>query len=222
MSTHFVKKELRKIEYNSPIDVACLFNSENISYTLNHVFGSFLDVYSESEELKNDYAPHIIFFETSKIANVEYTFLVDKLAELTDEPLQFATDFKMDFESTRWQEFLVVGLLEDALRLVKMNSRKMLTGGRSAINYSPSFARSLIVQYDSFNDDDKRFIQMNSVSFALSTLEAFLESSLFGALKFNLSQMKASQVPGVFGRKQCGAFWKERKKAAFTYAEACL
>lgn len=219
MSTHFVKKELKKITYNSPIDVVDLFKKENISYTLNHVFGSFLDVYTESEELKNDYAPHAIYFETSKIVNMEYTFLTDRLAELTDEPLMLAIDFKMDFESTRWQEFLVVSVLEDALRLVKMNHRKMMTGGRPSITYSPSFARSLIVCHYSFNEEGERFIQMNAVSFTLSGLEAFLDNEIFEALKFNFSNMVAHQVGGIFGRKQCGAFWKENKKNLLSFNE---
>lgn len=220
MSTHFVKKELRKIEYNSPIDVAVLFNSENISYTLNHVFGSFLDRFTESEEQKMDYTAHMFFFERSNSINVEYTFLVDKLAELVDETLLFATDFKLELKGDKKnQEFLIIGLLEELVDLVKINSRKVSTGGRPFVNYTPSYFRPIVMEYDSFNDDVKRYIQMNSVSFSGFTLKKYLDENLYYLLMESFQDSKTRQVEGAFGSKQCAAFWKTYNKSARHFVE---
>lgn len=221
MSTHFVKKELRKIEYNSPIDVAVLFNSENISYTLNHVFGSFLDRFTESEEQKMDYTAHMFFFEKSNTVNVEYTFLVDKLAELVDETLQFAIDFKLELkESLNKQEFLIVSLLEELLGLVRMNSRKIMTGGKPYVNYSPSYFRSVVLEYGSFNDEVRRYIQMNAVSFSGFALKKYLDENLYYLLMESFPDSKVKQVPGVFGSRQCGVFWKTENKLSKHFAES--
>ena len=78
--------------------------------------------------------------------------------------------------------------------------------------YKPSFMKPVVFQYESFNDDDPRFIQMSAVIFRTSALINMLNSDIYDAIFSVCKRSSYVQVPGAFGRKACSDFWLKAKK----------
>ncbi len=218
MRTNYVEKNLKKIEYVSPIDVAVLFSKKWLRYTLNHIFGSHIDRFTNALVDKEDYVDFVMLHKATGVINVEYSFIVNRLAELTGEPALFRQDFKLTLENERKnQELLIISIFEEHLKIVKMNSKKIKCIGKNEVNYLPSYFRPMVLRYESLNDDDKHFIQMNAVSFNSSSLKNLLDNELNSDLLNCFSQTKVEPVSGVFGKYQCDKFWNDLQKATIFY-----
>lgn len=218
MRTHHVQEDLKKIEYVSPIDVAVLFSEKWIRYTLHHLFASHVDRFTNAQEDKDDYVDFVVQHEATAVINVEYSFIVNRLAELTDEPALFRDNFKTELGFDRKnQEYLIISLLEEYLKIVKMNSKKIYCQGKKEVNYMRSYFRPIVLEHESFNDDTVRFIQMNAVSFSSFEIKKLLDNDLFSDLLGCFSQTKVKQVADVFGKFQCDKFWKELGKPTEFY-----
>ena len=121
----FTREDLIKVEYKSPIDVAKLFTDEMIRYTLNHVFSVFIDKSNEAVENRSEYLEPVVFIEKYNLMNVDYSFLIDRLSELVSDKLQFKMDYRLNFDDTKYSEFLVESILENYLEIVKINNRHL-------------------------------------------------------------------------------------------------
>ena len=203
---------IEKVHYDGPISIANLFSDSNVKYTLNHIFASFIDRTNEARRDGLEFEEPVVFYEKMSLFHVEYTFIIDCLAELVDDGISLMRDFAIDYDNTKNAEFLVVSLLENMLGLLKMNSKTISTSGRREVTYSPSFCVPIVFQYESFNDDDPRFIQMSAVIFRTSALINMLNSDIYDAIFSVCKRSSYVQVPGAFGRKACSDFWLKAKK----------
>ena len=203
---------IEKVHYDGPISIANLFSDSNVKYTLNHIFASFIDRVNEARRASLDCEEPVVFSQKHNAFLVEYTFITDCLAELVDDKIALMRDFAINYDDTRNAEFLVVSLLENMLGLVKMNSPIVVFNGRKEINYKPSFMKPVVFQYESFNDDDPRFIQMSAVIFRTSALINMLNSDIYDSIFLVCKRSSYVQVPGAFGRKACSDFWVKAKK----------
>ena len=203
---------IEKVQYNGPISIANLFSDSNVKYTLNHIFASFIDRVNTARNASLDCEEPVVFSQKHNAFLVEYTFITDCLAELVDDGISLMRDFAINYDDTKNAEFLVVSLLENMLGLLKMNSKTISTSGRREVTYSPSFCVPIVFQYESFNDDDPRFIQMSAVIFRTSALINMLNSDIYDAIFSVCKRSSYVQVPGAFGRKACSDFWLKAKK----------
>ena len=203
---------IEKVHYDGPASIAILFSKSNIKYTLNHIFAKFFDRVNEARRAQIDCEEPVVFSQKHNALLIEYTFITDCLAELVDDQNGLMCDFAINYDDTKNAEFLVVSLLENLLGLVKMNNKTISTVGRREVTYSPSFAVPIVFQYESFNDDDPRFIQMSAVIFRTSALINMLNSDIYDAIFSVCKRSSYVQVPGAFGRKACSDFWLKAKK----------
>ena len=215
----FTREDLIKVEYKSPIDVAKLFTDEMIRYTLNHVFSVFIDKSNEAAKSRDEYLEPVVFIEKYNLMNVDYSFLIDRLSELVSDKLQFKMDYRLNFDDTKYSEFLVESILENYLEIVKINNKRMMCKGKSEIVYRTSFMKSVIIKYPDFNDKSERFIQMNAVCFKIGELKKLLDVDVFKHLKYVTEVSKFSQIDGVFGRDECERFWKKLEKNRDFYVD---
>ena len=63
------------------------------------------------------------------------------------------------------------------------------------------------INYLHYVDESERVIQMNAVSFTVSSLQKNLNADIFRHLKYVCSDSSFRVRQGVFGRKACSAFW---------------
>ena len=201
------EKKLIQIDYKCPIDVSKLFTDEMFRYTLSHVFSVFIDKTNEATTNKTEYIEPVVFIEKYSLINVDYSFFVDRLAELVSNGLQFKMDYRLNFDDTKYSEFLVESILENYLGIVKVNNKRMSCRGKTEIVYRTSFIKPIIIKYPDFNDKTERYIQMNAVCFKFGELQKLLEDDVFKHLKYVTSVSKFNQIDGVFGRKSCADFW---------------
>lgn len=202
-------KQLIQIEYKCPIDISKLFTDDMVRYTLNHVFSVFIDRANDAVTNKTEYLEPIVFIEKYNLINVDYSFLIDRLSELVSNKLQFVMDYKLNFEDTKYSEFLVESVLENYHGIVKINNKRMSCRGKTEIVYRTSFIKPIIIKYKDFNDNSERFIQMNAVCFKIGELQKLLDNEVFRHLKYLTSVSRFNQIDGVFGRKSCAEFWRK-------------
>jgi hypothetical protein len=74
MSTSFVDENIVKVFYDNPLDVAKLFGKYNLSYTLNHIFATFLDEVNDARNSKINFLEPIVFNQTHNVFLIEYGF----------------------------------------------------------------------------------------------------------------------------------------------------
>lgn len=219
MNESFVDKNLIKIKYEDPLDVAKLFGRYRLAYTLNHIFATFLDETNSGRNSKINYLEPIVFNRTHNVFLVEYSFLIDTLSELVDDKTIFNLNFKLNFDDTKNSMFLIVSLLEEYLKIVKINSKKMKCANKNEIIYRPSFVTQTIIYYVDLNTESDSFIQMNAVVFSVFELQKLLDKKIFNALIESFKESVFSQHDKIFGRKACESFWKNHKKTAFFYRD---
>ena len=198
---------IEKVHYDGPISIANLFSDSNVKYTLNHIFASFIDRTNEARRDGLEFEEPVVFYEKMSLFHVEYTFIIDCLAELVDDGISLMRDFAIDYDNTKNAEFLVANVMEDMLGLVKVNNKKMQVKGKSEITYRASFMVPLIINYLHYIDESERVIQMNAVSFTVGSLQKNLNADIFKYLKYVCSDSSFRVRQGVFGRKACSAFW---------------
>jgi len=204
----FSESELEKVEYKCPLDISKLFADEMVRYTLNHVFSVFIDRANEAVNNRTEFIEPVVFIEKYNLINVDYSFFIDRLSELVFNKAQFKMDYRLNFEDTKYSEFLVESILENYLGIVKINNKRMSCRGKSEIVYRSSFIKPIIIKYKDFNDDSsERYIQMNAVCFKFGELHKLLNEDVFKHLKYVTSVSKFNQIDGVFGRKSCADFW---------------
>lgn len=207
ISENFLNEELIKVDYKCPIDVSKLFTDEMVNYTLNHVFSVFIEKSNGAVKHKLGYIEPVVFIEKYNLINVDYSFLIDRLSELVSNKLQFKMDYRLNFEDTKYSEFLVESILENYLCIVKINNKKMSCRGKTEIVYRTSFIKQIIIKYKDFNDNTDRFTQMNAICFKIGELQKLLNKDVFRHLKYVTSVSKFTQIDGIFGRKSCADFW---------------
>lgn len=215
----FVADNLREIDYSGPISVARLFEGDMLKYTISHVFSKFIDQVNEARKSKIDYLEPVVFNATHNVFLVEYSFLIDCFTDLVSHKEMFKNDYALNFDDTKNSEFLIVSLMEDYLKLLKMNSRKMNAFRKSEVNYTPSIFKQLIIRYESFEDDDVHHAQMNAVIFSANSVKKLISGELFLALSNCVNGSSYSQVLGVFGRKACNEFWANSNKKSQLYSQ---
>ena len=198
---------IEKVQYNGPISVANLFSDSNVKYTLNHIFASFIDRTNEARRDGLEFEEPVVFYEKMSLFHVEYTFIIDCLAELVDDGISLMRDFAINYDDTKNAEFLVANVMEDMLALVKVNNKKMQVKGKTEIQYRASFMRPIILDYLHYVDQSKRVIQMNAVSFSVSSLQKNLNADIFRHLKYVCSFSSFRVRFGIIGRKACSTFW---------------
>lgn len=208
ISENFLNEQLIKVDYKCPIDISKLFTDEMVRYTLNHVFSVFVERSNEALKDKIEYLEPVVFIEKYNLINVDYSFFLDRLSELVSNKLQFTRDFRLNFDDTKYSEFLVESILENYLGIVKINNKRMFCKGKTEIVYRTSFMKSIIIKYIDIYDDSERFIQMNAICFKIGELKKLLEDDVFRCLKYVTSVSKFTQIDGVFGRKSCADFWR--------------
>ena len=219
MSENTQPNELIKVNYKCPIDVTNLFTDEIVRYTLNHVFSVFIEKSNEAIKHKHEYLEPVVFIEKYNLINVDYSFFIDRLSELVSNELQFKMDFRLNFDDTKYSEYLVESILENYLEIVKINNKRMSCKGKSEIVYRTSFIKPIIIKYPDFNDNSERFIQMNAICFKIGELQKLLDADVFRSLKYVTEVSKFEQIDGVFGRKSCADFWRKIGKNG-SYFEA--
>ena len=199
---------IEKVHYDGPISIANLFSDSNVKYTLNHIFASFIDKTNEARRDGIEFEEPVVYNEKHSEINVDYGFLIDCLAELVDDKFALMRDFVINFKDTKNAEFLTIGILEDMLRIVELNSKTINCRGLSTVNYRPSFIRLMIIRYRHYVDDSERFIQMSAVSFKLGSVKNLLNSDIFKQLMYTFESSSFKKIPTIFGRKACAEFWK--------------
>ena len=55
-------------------------------------------------------------------------------------------DYRLNFEDTKYSEFLVESILENYLCIVKINNKKMSCRGKTEIVYRTSFIKQIIIK----------------------------------------------------------------------------
>ena len=182
MHKNIALSEPIKIEYEHPLDVVKLFAPERISYTFNHVLARFVDACSEARELGLEYEEPIFLKEFNSVYNIEYSFFIEVLGELVNNKKLFYHHFTLQFDDTKNPQFLIAGLLEDYLGLVKMNTKKFKCPGKGEYTLSPSFVTPLILKYSHYVDSSERFIQMNAVNFRIDGLKKIVDEHIYIAV----------------------------------------
>lgn len=211
--------EILKIEYDSPLSVARLFEDKMIRYTLSYVFSRFIEETNEARNSKFDYLEPVVLNSTHNVFLVEYNFLIRCLSDLSSNRNLLINDFSLDSENTKNSMMLIVGILEEYLNLLKMNSKKINSLRKSEVTYRPGFYKQVIIKYNSNEDDDVHYVQMNAVIFTQTALQKLLNEKLMQELMSVVHFSAFSQEPGVFGSKACAQFWITHKNALRTYNE---
>ena len=67
MSTSFVDENIVKVPYTDPFDVAKLYDRYNLSYTLNHVFATFLDDVNDARKSKISYLEPVVYNQAHNV-----------------------------------------------------------------------------------------------------------------------------------------------------------
>ena len=217
MSTSFVDENIVKVPYTDPFDVAKLFGRYNLSYTLNHIFATFLDDVNDARKSKICYLEPVVYNRAHNVFLIEYSFLIDVLSQLVEDKKMFLFDFNIGNDDKKNSMFLIINLLEEYLGLVKINNKKMNCSGKKEIIYRPSYCIQTVISY--FNTDEQMdwFVQMDAVTFSVQVLKGLLNKEIFDALMESFRESSFVQMRNIYGWKACEKFWVEQKLGSFSY-----
>lgn len=101
MSESFANKNIQKISYIAPLDIAQLFTKDRLHSTINYIFGTFVDMVLEGKSEGYEIEEPIVYNSAHNIFLVEYTFLFKCLSELVDNKDLFKAHYKIDFDDKK-------------------------------------------------------------------------------------------------------------------------
>lgn len=191
---------MSEYSYVVPLDIVQFFKTPaHVKEVLDSCAEELIRVANENKN-NPDYIPPIVYSEQGKAFNIHYNFLISSIAYLAgNEEIYF--QLKMDEnekrDAVKTAQFLVMGLLEDHLELLRRMNTYMMDcskyKGARPFQISRRFFNRIVI---GCGDNERVF---SAVPFDAVKMQGLMDESLFLSMKEIASNPRFTQV--CFGEK---------------------